>query len=102
MEKPVEGPIGCDVYSAVCRIGPTAAGQDDAVVGIAADDETRPAVQNCPPGGVVKTRIELGDVSPETMPGRPEDVANPVFNGEGGTHLPTVLDKKVHRRRTPG
>ena len=36
------------------------------------------------------------------MPGGPEDVANAIFNGEVGTHLPAVLDKQVHRRGAPG
>ena len=102
MEEPVEGAVGRDIDSTLRSIGPAVAGQDDSVVGIAADDETSRAVHHCPIGRVIKTRIELGDISPQAVPGRPENVADAVFEREVGAYLPAVLDEQVHRRGAPG
>src|SRR5262249_22791653 len=53
-------------------------------------------------GGVVEARVELSDVSPEAVPGRPENVADAVLEREVRPHLPAILSEELPRGRAPG
>src|SRR3954471_21384601 len=80
----------------------TAAGQDDAVVRIAADDEPSRAIDNRRLGGVVKGRQELGEVVPAAVPWRPNRMPDAVFERQLLADLPTVLNEPVEGRGNPG
>src|SRR5258708_30017473 len=79
-----------------------AAGKDDAVIWIAAGNETARAINDRRCRGVVEGGEKFCQASPAALPRRIDGVAHAVLEGQLFRHLPTVLHKPLERSADPG
>src|SRR5437868_4297218 len=84
-------------HSAPFRFRYAGSWKNNTVILVAADDVPTPGIDQGRCGSIIVLREKFGNVSPFTFPLRPNGPPESVLQGQFGSHLPTVLNKKVER-----